>query len=164
MRTGEARLRLVDWVVLLHVLTAFAFVAGLVGRDVAIAQARRSNELASITTLLAIANRFDTIVKIGSIAVLVLGVIAMVVGDLSLADNGWLIASLALFVAIGLLVPTVFLPRGRVFERALADAKLRGAVTPALSAAFHDRVVTVARNAELVIVVAIIGLMVLKPF
>ena len=153
-----------DWIVLLHVLVAFAFVAGLVGRDITIAQARRSSDLASISTLLAVANRFDTIVKVGSMAVLVLGVIAMVVGDVSLADNGWLIASLALFVAIGLLVPTVFLPRGRVFERALADAKGRGVVTPELSAAFHDRAVAVARNVELVIVVAIIGLMVLKPF
>lgn len=164
MRTGQPRLRLADWVVLLHVLTAFAFVAGLVGRDIAIAQARRSDDLASITTSLAIANRFDTIVKVGSIAVLVFGVIAMVVGDLSLTDNGWLIASLALYVAIGLLVPIVFLPRGRDFERALADTKARGAVAPELFAAFHDRAVAVARNVELVIVVAIIGLMVLKPF
>jgi hypothetical protein len=154
----------VDWIVLLHVLVAFGFVAGLVGRDISIAQARRSNDLASITALLAVANRFDSIVKVGSIAVLVFGVIAMVVGDLSLADNGWLIASLALFVAIGLLVPTVFMPRGRVFERALADARRQGAVTPELSAAFHDRAVAIARNAELVIVVVIIGLMVLKPF
>lgn len=153
-----------DGIVLLHVLVAFAFVAGLVGRDITIFHARRSSDLASITTLLAVANRFDTIVKVGSMAVLVFGVIAMVVGNVSLADNGWLIASLALFVAIGLLVPTVFLPRGRVFERALADAKLRGVVTPELSAAFHDRAVAVARNVELVIVVAIIGLMVLKPF
>lgn len=153
-----------DWVVLLHVLTAFAFVAGLVGRDVAIAQARRSNDLASITTLLVVANRFDSIVKVGSIAVLVFGVIAMVVGDLSLADNGWLVASIALFVAVGLLVPTVFLPRGKVFERALADARRRGDVTPELTAAFRDRAVSLARNAELVIVVVIIGLMVLKPF
>jgi len=154
----------VDWAVLLHVLTAFAFVAGLVGRDVAIAQARRSNDLASITTLLVVANRFDSIVKVGSITVLVFGVVAMVVGDLSLADNGWLVASIALFAAVGLLVPTVFLPRGKVFERALADARRRGDVTSELTAAFRDRAVSLARNAELVIVVVIIGLMVLKPF
>ncbi len=153
-----------DWAVLLHVLTAFAFVAGLVGRDVAIAQARRSNDLASITTLLVVAHRFDSIVKVGSITVLVFGVVAMVVGDLSLADNGWLVASIALFAAVGLLVPTVFLPRGKVFERALADARRRGDVTPELTAAFRDRAVSLARNAELVIVVVIIGLMVLKPF
>ncbi|MGZ8583177.1 MAG: DUF2269 family protein [Actinomycetota bacterium] len=153
-----------DLVVLVHVLVAFAFVAGLVGRDITIAQARRSSALSSITALLAVANRFDTIVKIGSIAVLVFGLVAMVVGDLSLSDNGWLIASLALYVALGLLVPIVFLPRGRVFEAALAHAKQRGEVTPELTAAFHDPAVALARNAELVIVAVIIGLMVLKPF
>jgi len=154
----------VDFVVLVHVLVAFAFVAGLVGRDITIAQARRSNDLSSITALLALANRFDSIVKVGSIAVLAFGVVAMVVGDVSLSANGWLIASLALFLAIGVLVPTVFLPRGKVFERALAEARQRGDVTHELIAAFHDPVVALARNAELVFVALIIGLMVLKPF
>ena len=126
-------MRRMDWVVLLHVLVAFAFVAGLVGRDITIAQARRSRELASITELLAVANRFDSIVKAGSVAVLALGIIAMIVGDLSPSDNGWLVASLALYVALGLLVPIVFLPRGRVFDAALADAKQRGEVTPELT-------------------------------
>jgi hypothetical protein len=153
-----------DGVVLLHVLTAFAFVAGLVGRDLTIAQARRSSEIDSVTTLLAVADRFDTIVKVGSVAVLVFGLVPMVVGDLSLTDNGWLVAAQVLFVLMGLLVPTVFLPRGRVFERALAEARDRGEITPDLSAAFHDPIVAIARNAELVIVTVIIGLMVLKPF
>ena len=153
-----------DWAVLLHALTAFAFVAGLVGRDITIAQARRSRDLASITALLVVANRFDSIVKIGSVAVLALGIIAMVVGDLSPTDNGWLIASLVLYVALGLLVPIVFLPRGRVFDAALDDAQQRHEVTAELTRAFRDPVVAFARDAELVVVAVIIGLMVLKPF
>lgn len=153
-----------DWLVLVHVLVAFAFVAGLVGRDITIAQARRSGELASITELLAVANRFDMIVKVGSIAVLVFGIIAMAVGDLSLSDNGWLAASLALYVTLGLLVPIVFLPRGRAFEAALADARRRGEVTSELTEALSDPAVAFARTAELVVVAVIIALMVLKPF
>jgi uncharacterized membrane protein len=153
-----------DWVVFLHVLVAFAFVAGLIGRDITIAQARRSRELASITELLSVANRFDSVVKVGSVAVLALGIIAMIVGDLSPSDNGWLVASLALYVALGLLVPIVFLPRGRLFDAALADAEQRGEVTPELTQAFRDPAVAFARNAELVVVAVIIGLMVLKPF
>jgi uncharacterized membrane protein len=152
-----------DWVVFLHVLVAFAFVAGLIGRDITIAQARRSRELASITELLSVANRFDSDVKAGSVAVLALGIIAMIVGDLSPSDNGWLVASLALYVALGLLVPIVFLPRGRLFDAALADAEQRGEVTPELTQAFRDPAVAFARNAELVVVAVIIGLMVLKP-
>jgi uncharacterized membrane protein len=100
-----------------------------------------------------------------SIAVLVFGLLAMVAGDLSVgSDNGWLAASLALYVALGLLVPIVFLPRGRVFDAALADARQRGEVTPALTEAFLDSAVSFARHAELIIVAVIIGLMVLKPF
>jgi uncharacterized membrane protein len=153
-----------DWAVLLHVLVAFAFVAGLVGRDITIAQARRSGDLASIDALLAVANRFDSMVKASSVAVLALGIIAMIVGGLSPSENGWLVASLVLYVAMGILVPIVFLPRGRVFDAALADARQRGEVTPELTAAFGDTVVAFARNAELVVVAVIIGLMVLKPF
>jgi uncharacterized membrane protein len=152
------------WAVLVHVLVAFAFVAGLVGRNVTIAHARRSRDLASITQLLAVANRFDTIVKLGSIAVLVFGLVAMVVEDLPLSANGWLVASIALYVALGLLVPIVFIPRGRAFDAALADAQQRGEATPELTEALRDPVVTLARNAELVVAAVIIGLMVLKPF
>lgn len=153
-----------DWAVLLHVLVAFAFVVGLVGRDITIAHARRSRDLASIIELLALATRFDTLVKVGSIAVLVLGLLATVLGDLSLSDNAWLVASLVLYVALGLLVPIVFLPRGRAFDAALADARQRGEVTPELTQAFRDPAVAFARNTELVVVAVIIGLMVLKPF
>ena len=106
----------VDLAVLLHVPVAFAFVAGLLGRDIMIAQARRSRDLGSITELLAVANRFDAIVKVTSVAVLVFGLLATVLGDLSLSGNAWLVTSLVLYVALGLLVPIVFLPRGRVFD------------------------------------------------
>jgi hypothetical protein len=38
-----------------------------------------------------------------------------------------------LFVGLGVLVPTVFLPHGKVFEGALEVARRRGEVTPELS-------------------------------
>jgi hypothetical protein len=62
------------------------------------------------------------------------------------------------------MVPLVFLPRGRVFDRALADARERGAVTPALTSALRDPVVAAARTLELVVVAVILALMVVKPF
>ena len=62
------------------------------------------------------------------------------------------------------LVPLVFLPRGKVFDAALADAEAAGEVTPALTAAFHDPAVAAARWYELGVVAAIIVLMVTKPF
>jgi hypothetical protein len=62
------------------------------------------------------------------------------------------------------LVPLVFVPRGRVFEGALEDARTHGQVTPELSAAFRDRAVWAARTTEVLVVAFVIALMVLKPF
>jgi uncharacterized membrane protein len=102
----------------------------------------------------------------GSLAVPLLGLIAAWAQDRPLAGsgNGWLLASLLLYVPLLTMVPLAFVPRGRVFDRALADAKQRGAVTPALAGAFCDPVVAAARALELVVVAAIVALMVTKPF
>ena len=119
------------WVVLAHVLVAFGFVAGMVGRNVIISQARRSTDITTVTELMAAASRFDMLVKVGS---------------------------------LGVLVPLVFIPRGKEFDAAMAGARQLGEVTPELRTAFRDPFVSVARNAEMVAVVIIIALMVLKPF
>ena len=73
----------------------------------------------------------------------------------SFTDSGsrWLLVSLILYLSSIPFIPLVFLPRGRVFEQALAEAKESGEVTPELSAAFHDRAVAFARNYELVMIV-----------
>ena len=63
-----------------------------------------------------------------------------------------------------MLVPTVFLPHGKIFESALEDAKQRGEVTPELRTALRDPAVRNARATELVVVALILTLMVTKPF
>ena len=80
------------------------------------------------------------------------------------ADDWWLLTSLILFVGLGVLVPTVFLPHGKIFESALDDAKRRGEVTPELHTALRDPAVRNARAIELVVVAVILTLMVTKPF
>ena len=72
--------------------------------------------------------------------------------------------SLILYLSNIPFIPLVFLPRGRVFERALVHARARGAVTPELSAAFRDGAVAFARAYEMVTIAAIVVLMVTKPF
>jgi hypothetical protein len=62
------------------------------------------------------------------------------------------------------LVPTVFLPHGKIFGAALEDAKQRGEVTPELRLALRDPAVRKARATELVVVAVILTLMVTKPF
>lgn len=153
--------------VALHVLVAFWFVAGLIGRDVTLAKARGTTDAHLVGELAELAGRFERMsVRPGSIAVLILGLLAAWARDRPLAGNGngWLLVSLILFLSTLPLIPLVFLPRGRIFERELSAAQAGGVVTPALSAALRDGAVRAARTYELVTLVVIIALMVAKPF
>ena len=156
-----------EWVVLLHVAVAFWFVAGLLGRNVTMARARSANDLATLEELVGLSGRFERLMVIpGSFGVVVLGLLAAWAEGQPLAGSNdwWLLASLILFAGLGVLVPTVFLPRGKVFEGALGDARRRGEVTPELRAALRDPAVRNARAAEIVVVAIIVALMVTKPF
>jgi hypothetical protein len=116
-------------------------------------------------TLTDAAGVFDRFFVIpGSMAVLVAGLITMFVQHRSLADETWLLVALILYLSLIPLVPLVFLPRGKIFEGAMADAKSAGQVTPALRAALDDRAVWGARWVERIVVAVIIVLMVTKPF
>ena len=155
------------WVVLLHVVVAFLLVAGTVGRNVCLARARKVDDIRIVSVLVDVAGLFERWLVIpGSVAVIAVGLWAAWAQDLSFTapGNRWLLVSLILFVALLLMVPPVFLSRGRVFDAALEEAKTRSAITPALTAALRDPWVAAARTAEWVVVLVIIGLMVVKPF
>ena len=158
---------MVELLVLLHVAAAFWFVAGLLGRGITIARARSAGDVELMANLMDLAGRFERLMVIpGSMVVVVLGIVAGWVGDVPFTGDGnwWLLTSLLLFVAISMLVPTVFLPRGRVFVRAFGDAKAKGEITPELRAALDDPAVRNARWLELLVVAIILTLMVTKPF
>jgi hypothetical protein len=154
-----------EWWVLIHIATAFWLVAGFAGRDVLMTRARAATDMGSMRTLTDAAGVFDRFFVIpGSMAVLVAGLITMFVQHRSLADETWLLVALILYLSLIPLVPLVFLPRGKIFEGAMADAKSAGQVTPALRAALDDRAVWGARWVERIVVAVIIVLMVTKPF
>ena len=159
-----------DWPALLlklvHVGLAMAFVAGLAGRWVILHAAERSDDIGRTDALLKAADPFEMTVRVSSALVLVAGLLtAWAQGYAWLGlTTGWMLASVVLFVVVGLLVPTVFLPRGRRFAKALEGARGEGRVTEGLRGAFADPAVRAAHWAEVVAVAAIVGLMVLKPF
>lgn len=165
---------MVDWGILgklLHVALALWFVAGLVGRTLALAEARRSSDIVVLSALARLAGRFDRLLVIpGSQAVLVSGLLAAwlegfpLLGFLQGARANWLLVSLLLFVGITALVPTVFIPSGKVFDQALARAIKAASVTSELTAALNDHRVAWAHRTELLVISVIIVLMVLKPF
>jgi hypothetical protein len=155
------------WLVLVHVATAFWLVAGLVGRDVTLAKARRSSDIKVVPELAELAGRFDRFAVVpGSIAVLAAGLIAALVQGQPFTGQGnwWLGLSVLIYLTLLPLVPWVFLPKGKVFEAALSDSIESAKITPELTAAFNDRSVLTARRYEWAVIAAIIVLMVAQPF
>jgi uncharacterized membrane protein len=151
---------------LAHIALAMAFAAGIVGRGIVLRRAARAAEVDRAAELTELAGPFERTAVLASMAVLPAGLAtAWAQGYPWLGlTTGWMLVSLLIYVALTLLVPTIFVPRGRRFEAALADARRGGQMTPELRAAFEDPAVRFARNAEIAGLAVIVALMVLKPF
>jgi predicted integral membrane protein DUF2269 len=154
-----------DLLKLLHVGIAFALVAGLMGRWILLKRAARSDDVEAAFGLSEAAGPFERLVIVSSQLVLPAGLAtAWAQGYPWLGlTTAWMFLTVLLIIPILVMVPTVFLPRGRVFEAAMADARAEGIVTPALRAAWADPAVTFARRYEIVSIAIIVALMVLKP-
>ena len=155
----------------LHVLVAFWMTAGIVGRTVAQVRAERTHEIPSLQLLIELIGRFDRLMVIpGSTAVFLLGLLTAwaqgvpLLGFLQGARTNWLLISLVLWIGVFVLVPTVFIPRGKTFGAALEEAISADRVTDRLTAAFRDPLVRFAHIYEFVAILVIIWLMVAKPF
>lgn len=158
---------LTSFVVFLHVAAAFLLVAGLVGRNILLWQARGSDDIGRIQGLLRASAPFERVLVIPfSFVVPVLGILAWWQEGLPFWGEGtkWVTVSLLLFLTIIPLVPLIFLPKEKVFDAAFTQAVEAGRITPALTAALHDPVVDAAHVYELAIVTVVILLMVTKPF
>jgi hypothetical protein len=153
-----------------HAVLGVWIIAALVGRWSTLRQAARSEDVGAVHTLLGLSDRFEWMVIRIPPVVLLLGVATAIaqgrpfLGPIQGAPVDWLLVSILVFLSVLPLVPLVFLPRGRVFAAVLADADAAGAVTPALTAAFDDRVVFVAHVYEFVAIVTVFVLMITKPF
>ena len=155
---------------LAHALVGVWFISGLIGRWVALAQAARASDLVSLRAALAVSARFERVVIAGSVMVLLLGVVTAVaqgrpfLGPLQGAPADWLFVALLIYLSAIPLVPLVFLPRGKQFDRALEDATAQGAVTQQLRLALRDPVVLAAHMYELGAMLVVLTLMIAKPF
>jgi uncharacterized membrane protein len=159
-----------DWPALLlklaHVALAMVLVAGMLGRWLTLRRAERADDVETAARFAEAAHPFERMVVLSSMLILPAGLLtAWAQGYAWLGlTTGWMLVSTLIYVAASALVPTVFLPRGRAFEAALADARAGGSVTPALREAFADPAVRAARGFELGGIAVIVALMVLKPF
>ncbi|MBC7810980.1 MAG: DUF2269 family protein [Burkholderiales bacterium] len=155
----------------LHVITAFWFVTGLIGRNLTMRQAARTPDIHITAALVKLAGRFEMLmVRPGSFLVLGFGIVAAVMqgwpilGSLQGGTSNWLFVSTLIYLGMIPIIPLIFIPRGKVFGAALENAVAQGTFTPELKAAFTDPVVAAAHAAELIGIVVIIILMVMKPF
>lgn len=159
-----------DWLALLlklaHVLLAIAMVAGLVGRWILLTRAAATDDVERAHLLAEAASPFERIVQMVSPVVVIVGLLtAWAQGyDWLGLTTGWMLFTVLLIIPILVSIPTIFLPRGRVFEAEMAAARAAGEVTPGLRAAWADPAVAMARRYELAAMVIIVALMVLKPF
>ncbi len=156
---------------LVHVLLAFWFLAGIIGRQMVRALARKSQDVHDFARLSEVAGRFESLMVIpGNFAVILAGIPLALVGGwpilgfLQGGSSNWLLVTNVLLVLGLISVPVVYLPRGKAFDRALQSALVVGTFTPELQATLDDPVVKFAHWGENIGLLVIVALMVLKPF
>ena len=154
-----------------HVAGAIAMIAGIIGRELTMTQARRSDDVKTIVAFAQLAGRFDRLlVQPWSLVLFAAGIALSVTqgwalfGFLQGAGYNWLLVSLVLFLAMIPIIAFLFVPTGKVFDRALEAARSEGRVTPDLTAALHNRTVHAAHIVEAVLIVVVLYLMIAKPF
>ncbi len=159
------------WIKFLHIITAMMFVGGIFGRQLVRVYAKKTDDIHIFAALSHAAGRLENLMIIpGNLAVIVLGVILAlesgypILGVLQGAAQNWLLVSNILLVIGLVLVPAVFIPRGKKFAVILEAALAREEMTPELRAALEDGVVKLAHRYEEVSLVLVVALMVLKPF
>jgi len=162
---------LATWIVILHVLSVFVLVTGILGRFVTLRQAARTNDMHALKAKIEVSQIFELImVRRGSLVVLVTGLAAAwargwpILGILQHSPINWVLVALVTYLSIIPVIVFVLLPRSKTFEALMAEAERAGAVTPALRAALSDPAVAWARRYEIATILFLTYLMVSKPF
>jgi uncharacterized membrane protein len=130
----------------LHIATAIMFIGGIFGRQLVRAYAKKADNIHVFSALSQAAGRIERIMIIpGNLAVILFGVIlalmtgAPVLGFLQGASRNWLLVSNSLLTLGLLLVPFVFIPRGKKFEPVLQKALAEGQMTAELRTTLDDK-------------------------
>lgn len=163
-----------NWYILvkfLHIASVIVCVGGMFARQLIRQSANKTNDIQSFATFSQAAGKIESAMVIpGMTAIMVFGVILGLVGHspilgfLQGATQNWLLVSNLLLIGVLVIIPTVFVPRGKKFDPLLQDALAKGQITPELRAAMNDNTVRLAHRYEEVALIVITALMVLKPF
>ncbi len=139
-----------DWLLFLHVLSAFALVGALVLYTVVIATAWNKDVPGDVARLFRVSKVGDVLIAVGSIGVLVFGIWLAIDVDGYKVWDGWVIAALVLWFVMGALGSRTGKIYNAVRDRARAlaregdnapNAELRALVQGRRGLWFHTGVV-----------------------
>ena len=154
--------------VVVHVLTVFLLVGGIIGRDMTYWRAARATDLARLRHYVDLAHSFEMLVRPMTGWVLVAGLGAAWARGWPILGlhHGphWVLGAILIYLTIIPWIVFVFVPSGKVFRAALADAILKNDVTPALKAALRDPKTNAGRLYEAAMIVVLTWLMIARPF
>ena len=155
----------------LHILAVTITIGGMFARQLVRSIAKKSDDVNKVKSLTDVAIRIDRMMVIPwSNLIFLAGIILAIMqrwpifGFLQGASQNWLLVSNILLLVMILLIPAVFVPHNKRVELLMPVALSESRVTPELRAALNDKTNKLAHYAEEIIVLAITGLMVLKPF
>ncbi len=158
---------------LLHILAAFALVGGEIGRMMAFERAKKATDIKVVAEMMQLFTFFTTkLVSTGGMVTVLLGLITagmqggavLILGFLMGGQINWVLASLALYIIIMVMVFTIAVPRGKAIGAAIGGAMGKGKITPELTAALNDQGLNANFIIQDVLILLIVVLMVLKPF
>ena len=155
----------------LHIMAVIMLIGGIFGRQLVRTYANKTDDIQIFAALSHAAGRIETMMIIpGNLAVILFGVIlalitgAPIFGFLQGASRNWLLVSNILLILGMLLVPLVFVPRGKKFDLVLQQAIAEGQMTAELRTTLDDKLIKYAHLYENISMVIVVVLMVFKPF
>jgi uncharacterized membrane protein len=155
---------LYDWLLFLHVTSAFALVAALVLYSVLIVSVWRRDVPSEVLRLFRVSKVGDVLAGVGSMGVLIFGIWLAIEVDGYAIWDGWIIAALVLWAVMGALgsrtgkVYNAARDRARALVREGSDAP-----SPELRALVQNRQGLWSHTATVVVVLALLVDMIFKP-
>ena len=154
---------LYDWLLFLHVLSAFVVAAGLVVATVGLIGARRAERPSRVALLLAPARLSARLFDVGGLAILVFGIwLAIYVDGYELWD-AWILSAIVLWLVIAYTGSRAVRAMRAARDLAAGDASAGDTQTPELTAALRDRRATTLWSVANVAFFVALVLMIWKP-
>ena len=163
----------INFLILLHVLAAFALVGGEIGRAIVFERAKKATDVKVVAEMLQLFTFFTRkLVSPGGLLAFLLGLITagmqggpvLILGFLMGGIMNWPLAAIVLYIVIMTLVGVITIPRGKAMGLALGAALGQGKITPELTAAMNDKTFNTNFMIQDMLILLIIMLMILKPF